>query len=110
AERPDPDPDRARAGGTATVSISAGPDELAELADIADRVRAAIAELADGQRDAVFLFYLQGLSHREVAAELGISVGAVKARLHQARAALAPRLPPLVDIQEETPMTATTNP
>jgi bifunctional DNase/RNase len=34
----------------------------------------------------------QGLSHREVAEELGISVGAVKARLHQARAALAPRL------------------
>ena len=108
AERPDADPDRARAGtGSGT---GAGPDELAELADLAARVRAAIAELADGQRDAVFLFYLQGLSHREVATELGISVGAVKARLHQARAALAPRLAPLVDIQEETPMTATTNP
>jgi RNA polymerase sigma factor (sigma-70 family) len=111
AERPDPDPDRARAGadGTAGVSTGAGPDELAELADIADRVRAAIAELADGQRDAVFLFYLQGLSHREVAAELGVSVGAVKSRLHQARAALAPRLAPLVDIQEETAVTATTS-
>jgi RNA polymerase sigma factor (sigma-70 family) len=108
AERPDADPDRARAGtGSGT---GAGPDELAELADLAARVRAAIAELADGQRDAVFLFYLQGLSHREVATELGISVGAVKARLHQARTALAPRLAPLVDIQEETPMTATTNP
>jgi RNA polymerase sigma factor (sigma-70 family) len=73
---------------------SADPDpaEAAELADIAERVRDAIAALADGQRDAVRLFYLQGLSHREVAAELGISVGAVKARLHQARAALAPRL------------------
>ena len=35
---------------------------------------------------------LRRLSHREVADELGISVGAVKARLHQARAALAPRL------------------
>ena len=76
---------------------SADPDpaQAAELADTAERVRDAIAALADGQRDAVRLFYLQGLSHREVAAELGISVGAVKARLHQARAALAPRLAPL---------------
>ncbi len=87
----------------------AGPDELAELADLAVRVRAAIAGLPDGQREAVFLFYLQGLSHREVAAELGVSVGAVKSRLHQARAALAPRLAPLVDVREETTMTATTS-
>lgn len=92
----------------------AGPDELAELADIAARVRSAVACLPDGQREAVLLFYLQGLSHREVAAELGISVGAVKSRLHQARAALAPRLAPLVDIpipgtQEGTPMTSATD-
>jgi len=50
------------------------------------RRQTPIAALADGQQDAVRLFYLQGLSHREVAEELGISVGAVKARLHQARA------------------------
>ncbi len=74
--------------------ISAAPDpaEAAEIADTAARVRAAITALADGQRDAVRLFYLQGLSHREVADELGVSIGAVKARLHQARAALAPKL------------------
>lgn len=69
-----------------------GPAEAAELADLAARVRGAIALLADGQAQAVRLYYLQGLSHREVADELGISPGAVKARLHQARAALAPRL------------------
>jgi RNA polymerase sigma factor (sigma-70 family) len=101
AETPDAGRDRARDG--------AGPDELAELADLAARVRAAVAGLADGQREAVLLFYLQGLSHREVAAELGVSVGAVKSRLHQARAALAPRLAPLIDIQEGTPMAATTD-
>ena len=74
------------------ASEAADPAEAAEIADTAARVRRAIAALADGQQDAVRLFYLQGLSHREVADELGISVGAVKARLHQARAALAPRL------------------
>jgi uncharacterized protein len=85
------------AGAALPYLPSADPDpaQAAELADTADRVRDAIAALANGQRDAVRLFYLQGLSHREVAAELGISVGAVKARLHQARAALAPRLAPL---------------
>jgi hypothetical protein len=71
---------------------SLDPAEAAETADTAARVRGAIAALANGQQDAVRLFYLQGLSHREVATELGISIGAVKARLHQARAALAPRL------------------
>jgi RNA polymerase sigma factor (sigma-70 family) len=105
AEWPAAGPDRADASGSA----SARPDELAELADVAARVRAAIAELADGQRDAVFLFYLQGLSHREVAAELGVSVGAVKSRLHQARAALAPALAPLVDIEEGRAVNATTS-
>jgi RNA polymerase sigma factor (sigma-70 family) len=101
SEWPGADPDRAHNG--------AGPDELAELADLGARVRAAVAGLADGQRDAVFLFYLQGLSHREVAAELGVSVGAVKSRLHQARAALAPRLAPLIDIEEGTTMPAATD-
>jgi hypothetical protein len=74
------------------MSGSPDPAVAAEIADTAARVRDAIATLADGQQHAVRLFYLQGLSHREVAAELGISVGAVKARLHQARAALAPKL------------------
>jgi RNA polymerase sigma factor (sigma-70 family) len=90
-ERPaaglDQAPDRA--------SADPGSDERAELADLAATVRAAVAQLAGGQRDAVLLFYLQGLTHREVAAELGISIGAVKARLHQARAALTPALVPV---------------
>ena len=85
---------------------SADPAEAAELADTAARVRGAIAALADGQQDAVRLFYLQGLSHAEVAGELGISVGAVKARLHQARAALAPKLIQFTAIPEAGTVTA----
>jgi RNA polymerase sigma factor (sigma-70 family) len=104
AERPallDQAPDRA--------SHDPGPDERAELAELAATVRAAVATLADGQRDAVLLFYLQGLTHREVAAELAISVGAVKARLHQARAALTPALVPLVASPAD-PVTRTKEP
>ena len=84
-----------------------GPAEAAELAEIAAQVRGAVAALPEGQRDAVMLFYLQGLTQREVAAELGISVNAVKARLHQARASLAPGLAWMADIgPEEAVMTS----
>jgi len=89
------------------ASVSPAPAEAAEIADTAARVRGAIAALADGQQDAVRLFYLQGLSHREVAGELGISVGAVKARLHQARAALAPKLMQLTSTPEKEERTVT---
>jgi uncharacterized protein len=84
-----------------------GPEEAVEAAEVAARVRCAVAGLPIGQRQAVMLFYLQGLSHREVAADLHISVGAVKARLHQARAALAPKLAQITEVQEVTTVTTT---
>jgi RNA polymerase sigma factor (sigma-70 family) len=87
--------------------LAPGPAEMAESADTSARVRDAIAALPDGQRDAVRLFYLQGLSHSEAAGELGVSVGAVKSRLHQARAALAPRLAQVIDIPKEKSMPRT---
>jgi RNA polymerase sigma factor (sigma-70 family) len=71
-----------------------GPAEQAEAAELARRVHQAVQALAPGQREAVLAFYWQGLTHAEAAAELGINPNAVKARLHQARAALAPRLAP----------------
>jgi RNA polymerase sigma factor (sigma-70 family) len=80
-----------------------GPAEQAEAAEAARRVRAAVAALAPGQRAAVLAFYWQGLSHAESALELGITVGAVKARLHQARGALAPQLASYTDHEKEVP-------
>jgi RNA polymerase sigma factor (sigma-70 family) len=71
------------------------PDEpaaVAEAAEAARRVRRAVGRLPAGQRAAVVLFYLAGMAHREVAAALGIGVGAVKARLHKGRAALREEL------------------
>jgi RNA polymerase sigma factor (sigma-70 family) len=41
-----------------------GPDEEAERALLRERVHRAVAGLAPGQRNAVYLFYLQGLTHR----------------------------------------------
>ena len=64
------------------------------------RVLGAVAALPPGQREAVALFYLADLSHAQIAARVGISVGAVKTRLHKARAALQTRL---ADLRRELP-------
>jgi len=79
AQTPSPSP--------ADATSSRGSDPI-----VRDRILAAIAALPPGQRDAVALFYLADLSHRQISARLGISVGAVKTRLHKARAALQARL------------------
>lgn len=85
------------------VSPGPGPAEAAESAEAAALVRGAIASLPAGQREAVRLFYLGGLTHAETAEELGTAVSAVKTRLHKARSSLKRRLH---DLREEPhPMT-----
>jgi len=64
------------------------PAEFAEEAELRERVRRAVAALPRGQRAAVTLYYLHGLSHRATAAHLGVPLGAVKTRLYKARATL----------------------
>ena len=91
------------------VDTAAGPDELTESAEVADRVLDAVRQLPDGQREAVLAFYWQGLSHAEAALELGIQPGAVKARLHQARQKLAQNLSNLVEDNEEVTVSSVDN-
>ncbi|HTU85690.1 MAG TPA: bifunctional nuclease domain-containing protein [Solirubrobacteraceae bacterium] len=74
------------------------PAAAAETGELAAGIWAAVADLPVGQRTAVALFYLAGLTHSEIADELGTSPGAVKTRLHKARAALRA---PLHDLYEE---------
>jgi RNA polymerase sigma factor (sigma-70 family) len=74
---------------------AADPHESAVASEIASRVRFAIDSLPKGQREAVTLFYLAGLTQAEAAEHLGIPPGAVKTRLHKARASLRARLEPL---------------
>jgi RNA polymerase sigma factor (sigma-70 family) len=86
---------RARPPELRADDLAADPAEIVTGRDFAARVRAAIADLPRGQREAVTLFYLAGLSQAEAAAHLGIPPGAVKTRLHKARAGLRTRLEPL---------------
>jgi RNA polymerase sigma factor (sigma-70 family) len=83
-------PDALAAAGSAVQTT----DPLAEVNahDASARVRAAIAMLPPGQREAVSLFYVAGLTCAEIAEELGTQPGAVKTRLHKARRSLRPAL------------------
>jgi RNA polymerase sigma factor (sigma-70 family) len=80
------EPDRTEAGAEE-------PDVATVVAswELQRSLRRAVADLPQGQRDAVRLFYLEGRTSEEVAEALGTSSGAVKVRLHKARAALRHR-------------------
>lgn len=56
------------------------------------QVRTALARLSADHRTVLALFSLDGLSHREIAATLGIPEGTVWSRLHLARKKLAEEL------------------
>jgi bifunctional DNase/RNase len=68
------------------------PEELAEIADVADRVRRTVDGLPRGQREAVILFYLAGFTRSEISALLSIREGAVRTRLNKARTRLRQEL------------------
>jgi RNA polymerase sigma-70 factor (ECF subfamily) len=69
----------------AVVSL---PPDLATL-DAVWRVRRAIDALPPEERIVTRLQHLDGMTHREIAAALGIALGTVKSRSHRAHARLA---------------------
>jgi RNA polymerase sigma-70 factor (ECF subfamily) len=61
------------------------PESVVTRHDLANRVHEAIADLPPAEREAVVLIYLNELSHKEAAEELGSSLSAVKVRVHRGR-------------------------
>lgn len=53
--------------------------------DIRMDLEIAIAKLPDGARIAFVLHEIEGYQHQEIAAQLGVAVGTVKAQVHRAR-------------------------
>jgi RNA polymerase sigma-70 factor (ECF subfamily) len=99
--------DRVRAAGAAKrtevedgapMSAVEQPDELADLAQRRQIVRAAMAELPGPQRKALELAYYEGLSHSQIAARLGEPLGTVKTRIRQAMTALRRVLTPILSV------------
>ncbi|MDQ6949765.1 MAG: sigma-70 family RNA polymerase sigma factor [Actinomycetota bacterium] len=74
------DPDVLVSVGEA-VSSGCSPERGAEAADDADRLRAALWQLAPGQRRALVLAFIGGRSYREVSEAEGIPLGTAKTRI-----------------------------
>ena len=77
------------------AAASASPEEAAASQEVDRAVEGAIAELAPEYREVLVLRDAEGLTAPEVAEVLGISVDAVKSRLHRARLAVRARVAPL---------------
>lgn len=76
-------------------------DEAAQNSELRQQILAAIDEL-DPKYQAVFVLReVEGLPHAEIAEILGLSVGAVKTRLHRARLFLQAALEPYLGRSED---------
>jgi len=70
------------------VGFAAGgprPDATAERRALGERLRQALAELSERRRAAVVLFDVEGYSHAEIAAILGIPEGTVRSEVFHGR-------------------------
>jgi RNA polymerase sigma-70 factor (ECF subfamily) len=85
-------------------SASVEPD--AERALLAASIEEAAAKLSPGARTVFLLHDVEGYTHEEIAAELGITAGGSKSQLFKARAKLRTLLAHLID----TPSTVTIRP
>lgn len=74
-----------RFDGPLPIDPAPSPQEIAEARDLHRRVLDAVAALPPSEREATLLFYYDQLTVREIAAALGITANAVKARLHKSR-------------------------
>jgi RNA polymerase sigma-70 factor (ECF subfamily) len=70
------------------------PVEALERKELGELLRAAIAGLPEIYRNVILLRDIEEMDVRETSAALGITEGAVKVRLHRARALLQKNLAP----------------
>jgi len=78
------------------AAAEASPDEAATHHEIGTALDAAIAALEPMYREVLLLRDVEGLTALEVAGVLGVSVDAVKSRLHRARLSVRQRLAPIL--------------
>ena len=85
------------AAATTAVAESEKPDQATLRGQVETCVRGALAGLSPVQRRALELAYFDGMSHSEVAAELGEPLGTVKSRIRQGLMRLRDALLPIYE-------------
>lgn len=81
-----------RLGTAPPEARAATPDELLVQRGDAEAVRAAVAGLSEDRRLALLMVEWEGLSGDEAARSLGVPVGTLYRRLHEARAEIGRKL------------------
>ena len=83
--------------------LGPSPERAAYGHEIGAALEASIEALDPGQREVLLLRDVEGLSAPEVGTVLGLSVDAVKSRLHRARLAVRQHVAPLLGVPVDTP-------
>jgi RNA polymerase sigma-70 factor (ECF subfamily) len=92
--------------GTAHLSDPhPGPEETTASREVSAALTLAIDTLDPAQREVLVLRDVEGLSASEVAEVLGLSVQAVKSRLHRARVTVRQQVAPLLGLPGAVPST-----
>jgi RNA polymerase sigma-70 factor, ECF subfamily len=86
------------AGGARVAGAVDRPDHSLERAELGEHLGKAIAALEPMYRDVLLLRDVEGLTAAEVAETLGLTVDAVKSRLHRARASIREKLEPFLGV------------
>jgi RNA polymerase sigma factor (sigma-70 family) len=68
------------------------PQEIVEQRELYSSLLAAVNDLSPENKAATQMFYFEGLSIQEIAANLGVSIVTIKGRLHRSRNQLRARL------------------
>ncbi len=87
------------------VSEGRSPEQEASARELSAVLGSALEGLSDEYREVLVLRDIEGLSAVEAAAAIGVSVEALKSRLHRARSALREALRPVLE-PEQSPTTA----
>lgn len=74
------------------VAVRQGPEDDLERHELRRRLDGALAGLAPEQREAFVMKHEEGRSYEEMSELLGVSVGALKMRVHRAREQLVEQL------------------
>lgn len=83
--RPEPLPAEGSEGALPVIDTGPRLDKVMEQREMSDCVRRYLEGLSDAYRTVILLHDVQGLTNPEIAELLGVSVDAVKIRLHRAR-------------------------